>query len=206
MEYCDDLKTLFSGLMRLEAENVQAGISHNTGKEPLKYSLYYNLCKKTLLLLDGGFSHLFLTMQWNLMCRSKSVQTLDLSHITFEDDAIGITLHKIKTNQDASGPKDPRHIFGNPFCSITCCITALGIYLACNPDHSGGQLFPGSKQKNRFGKTLARILSGTESGNKYGTHSVRKGVATFACSGSTGGPSFVSVCLRCGWSLGDIQD
>ncbi|EGZ13038.1 hypothetical protein PHYSODRAFT_514739, partial [Phytophthora sojae] len=40
----------------------------------------------------------------------------------------------------------------------------------------------------------------------YGTHSVRNGVATFACGGSTGGPSIVSVCLRCGWSLGGVQN
>jgi hypothetical protein len=40
----------------------------------------------------------------------------------------------------------------------------------------------------------------------YGTHSVRKGVATFACSGTTGGPSIASVCLRVGWSLGGVQD
>ncbi|OWZ01297.1 hypothetical protein PHMEG_00027345 [Phytophthora megakarya] len=32
----------------------------------------------------------------------------------------------------------------------------------------------------------------------YGTHS--------ASSGSTSGPSIVSVCLRCGWSLGGVQD
>lgn len=31
-------------------------------------------------------------------------------------------------------------------------------------------------------------------------------MATFASSGSTGGPSIVSVCLRCGWSLGGVQD
>lgn len=31
-------------------------------------------------------------------------------------------------------------------------------------------------------------------------------IATFCCSGSTCGPSLVSICLRCGWSLGGIQD
>lgn len=40
----------------------------------------------------------------------------------------------------------------------------------------------------------------------YGTHSVRKGVATFACSGTTGGPSIASACLRVGWYLGGVQD
>ncbi|KAG6966705.1 hypothetical protein JG688_00006647 [Phytophthora aleatoria] len=37
-------------------------------------------------------------------------------------------------------------------------------------------------------------------------HSVRKGATRFACSGSTGVPSIVSVCLRCGWSQGGTQD
>lgn len=40
----------------------------------------------------------------------------------------------------------------------------------------------------------------------YGTHFIRKGVATFASSMSTGGPSIVTVCLRCGWSMGGVQD
>ena len=40
----------------------------------------------------------------------------------------------------------------------------------------------------------------------HGTHSIRKGVAIFASSGSTGGPSIVSICLRCGWSLGNVME
>lgn len=28
----------------------------------------------------------------------------------------------------------------------------------------------------------------------------------FVSSGSTGGPSIVSVCLRCGWSLGNVME
>ena len=39
-----------------------------------------------------------------------------------------------------------------------------------------------------------------------GTHSIRKGAATFASSGSTGGPSIVSICLRCGWALGNVLE
>jgi len=160
-----------------------------------------------MMMNDGGFSHLFLATQWNLMCRSKSVQTLDTSHITCEDDSIGCKFYKTKTQQDGSGEKDPRHIYANPFCPITCWVTALGIYLACHPDQGPGPLFPGSNQKNRFSKAMTRLLKNEgASDNRYGTHSIRKGVATFACSGSTGGPSIVSVCLRCGWSLGGVQD
>jgi hypothetical protein len=202
--YDDDLKTFFSGLKRLEAESVQSGASQNSGKRPIKYSTYLDICKSTMLLLDGGFSHLFLTTQWNLMCRSKSVQTLDTSHLSSEDDSIGCTFHKTKTNQDGSGPKDPRHIFANPFSPFTCWFTALGVYFACNTEQGPGPLFPGSNQRNRFGKVISRLLNHDTA--EYGTHSVRKGVATFACGGSTAGPSIVSVCLRCGWSIGGVQD
>jgi hypothetical protein len=205
--YLEDMKTFFSGLKRINADNVQSGYVKNSGKIPLSYSDYAGLCRATLALDDGGFAHLFLTTQWNLMCRSRSVETLDVRHLTSRDDSIGCILFKTKTDQEGRAPKDPRHIYANPFTPETCWITALAVYLACNPTQSAGPLFPGANQKNRFGKILQRILKKeNEAHSEYGTHSVRKGVGTFACSGSTGGPSIVSVCLRCGWSLGGVQD
>ncbi len=196
-EYGEDLKTLFSGMKRIEASEHQSGGIKHTGKAPLNFSTFQDLSKKMLALMDGGFSHLFLITQWNLMCRSKSVETLDTAHISCEDDSIGCVFHKTKTNQDGSGPKDPRHIYANPYNPSICWVTALGIYLACNPDQAPGPLFPGSNQKNRFGKVIARLLSsnGADESKRFGTHSIRKGAATFACSGSTGGPAIVSVCL-----------
>ncbi|ETV89022.1 hypothetical protein H257_00426 [Aphanomyces astaci] len=64
---------------------------------------------------------------------------------------------------------------------------------------------PGIKQ-DRFDKSLGRLLSSLQrlaagsdkKANDIGTHSIRKGSATFVSSDSTGGPSIVSVCLRCG--------
>ncbi|KAG6941530.1 hypothetical protein JG688_00018620 [Phytophthora aleatoria] len=52
-----------------------------------------------------------------------------------------------------------------------------------------GPLFPGAYAKIRFGKLLSSLLKKDGTSKTYGTHSVRKGVATFACGGSTGGPS-----------------
>lgn len=206
-KYGEELTTFFSGLKRIQGDDLQSGSARTSGKMPLTYSLYEKVSCETLRLNDGGFAHLFLSTQWNLMCRSKSVETIDTSHLSSEDDSVGITLHKTKTNQEGNGPKDPRHLYGNPFCPSTCWITALAVYLACNPMQDQGKLFPGANQKNRFHKALdrafAKINVPTE---RLGTHSIRKGVATFACSGSTGGPSIVSVCLRCGWSLGGVQD
>lgn len=111
--YGEKMTTLFSGLKRLEADRDQTGQGRESGKRPLTYSRYVAVCKSTLARDDGGFAHLFLTTQWNLMCRSKSVETIQTSHLVGADDSIGIVLHKTKTNQEGSGPKDPRHIYAN---------------------------------------------------------------------------------------------
>lgn len=206
-EYGDDLNTFFEGLKRIEASIIQSGEKTGTGKLPLTYAQYYDLCRRTMQLHDSGFSHLFLTTQWNLMCRSKSVETIHVNHLQDKMDAIGCVLYKTKTNQNGHGRKDPIHVFANPFNPDVCWFTALAIYLACNPSHEAGQLFPGSNQRIRFSKIINRLLCDANDNKKqFGTHSIRKGASTFVCAGSLGGPSIVSVCLRCGWSIGPVQD
>ena len=41
---------------------------------------------------------------------------------------------------------------------------------------------------------------------EIGTHSMRKGAATYCASGSTECPSAASIHLRAGWTLGGVQD
>ncbi|KAH9113936.1 hypothetical protein AeMF1_011949 [Aphanomyces euteiches] len=149
------------------------------------------------------------------MARSKSTETIRFDHLSCEDDAIGVTFYKTKTKQEGTTIRDPKHCYANPLKPAVCLFLALGVYLTCNSTIKPGCLFPGSKQKERFGKSLGRLLS-TDLGSaneekpnrksEFGTHSIRKGVATFATSGSTGGPSIVSICLRCGWSLGNVME
>ena len=62
-----------------------------SGKRPMGYTMYQTLCLESLKLDDGGFCHLFLTLTWNLMCRSISTQAIQIDHISFQEDAIGIT-------------------------------------------------------------------------------------------------------------------
>ncbi|RHY55992.1 hypothetical protein DYB38_013080 [Aphanomyces astaci] len=134
---------------------------------------------------------------------------IHLDHISVRSDAIGIVFCKSKTDQSGTKRRDPRHIYSNPMEARSCVFLAIAIYLACHPQLSMGKLFPGAAQKDRFGKQLAKLLSHPDptcGRSEYGTHSIRKGAATFACSGSTGGPSIVSVCLRCGWSLGNVLE
>ncbi|KAG3067194.1 hypothetical protein PI124_g21853 [Phytophthora idaei] len=55
-----------SGLKRMQASRLQSG----SEKDPLPFSRYQTLGRATLTHHDGAFAHMFLTTQWNLMCRS----------------------------------------------------------------------------------------------------------------------------------------
>lgn len=167
--YEADMKTFFSGLKRIESSKIQRGDKKDTGKSAMTFSKYVEFCSKTLSLHDNGFAHLFCIAQWNLMCRSKSVQTIQTTHLLYADDSIGCVLHQTKTNQEGSGPKDPRHLYANPINPKICFITALALYLACNPRLGPGPLFPGSNQRHRFGQLLIRVVNSKE----IGTHSIR---------------------------------
>jgi len=42
--------------------------------------------------------------------------------------------------------------------------------------------------------------------SSLGTHSVRKGAASYCASGSTSCPSIAAINLRAGWTMGGVQD
>ncbi|KAG6942888.1 hypothetical protein JG688_00017869 [Phytophthora aleatoria] len=131
---------VFWGLKRLQADKYQSG-PKDSGKDPLPYSLYQQLCKATLQLQDASFAHFFLTTQRNMMCRSESVQTLCTQHLSAHDDSIRCTMHKSKTNQEGSAPKNPRHMYANPMSPASSWVTALATFLACRPTQRPGPLF-----------------------------------------------------------------
>jgi hypothetical protein len=140
------------------------------------------------------------------MCRSQSVKTINSGHIGYEDDSIDIVFHKSKANQDGNGSKDPRHFYANPFPHGRA-VLRLSVFtgrvalirvlvqfsLVLCSEIASGMFF-------------SRALHNEDNEKNYGTHSMRKGVAMYACNGSTEGPSIVSVYVRCGWSLGGVQD
>jgi hypothetical protein len=78
------------------------------------------------------------------------------------------------------------------------------------------KIFPGGNQSSRFSKKITEALKSAEGqeickkfGLKHsdiGTHSIRKYAGTYACSGSTAGPSMVSISVRMGWTLGNVAD
>ncbi|KAH9160268.1 hypothetical protein LEN26_001940, partial [Aphanomyces euteiches] len=97
--YDDDLMDVFSGIRRRNAQRLQDAEDNYTGKRPMSFAVFEFLAAKSILLPDGGFAHLFLILSWNLMCRSKSTETIRFDHFSCEDDAIGVTFHTTKTKQ-----------------------------------------------------------------------------------------------------------
>ncbi|RHY54550.1 hypothetical protein DYB38_008516 [Aphanomyces astaci] len=194
-QFDGDLKDVFQGIRRITATSEQTTSVKDSGKRTLGYGAYDALRRTTILAMDAGFLHLFLVLSWNLMARSKSTETIQLGHLSYEEDAVGITFFKSKIDQDGSKRRDPRHIYANPLQPHTCAFLALGLYLDCNPMLAAGALFPGSSQRTRFGKglKLALMEDNLVGSSEIGTHSIRKGAATFVSSGSTGGPSLVSI-------------
>jgi hypothetical protein len=59
---------------------------------------------------------------------------------------------------------------------------------------------------SKWMRSIVSIMPHLEyDGTVFGTHSFRKGIATY-CSGFKSGPPFFAILLRGGWSLGEVMD
>ena len=90
-----DLKQLFKGFLRTVAMEVQNGEGRiTTGKIPLTFDLYTEICK--WMQEDdtpaGKFAHLFLVLSWNLACRSSNTKTIHFHHLGWYQDSLQIFL------------------------------------------------------------------------------------------------------------------
>lgn len=75
-------------------------------------------------------------------------------------------------------------------------------------------LYPGSNTENHYSTVLRKLIEKLDpeskralgcAPNQIGTHSIRKGAATY-CTSLLSGPTAIQVFLRAGWSLGPVQD
>ena len=217
-------ESVAKGSGTIKATEGKLGFTFSTFRFIAKVSLATNVAwlveKQVLFQRADQFAHLFLVLTWNLMCRGENTQKLCYSHMAWLEDAVGVVLPHTKGDQvgDRASTQDPRHIYANPFKPEICPILALGLYFLCHTEREDASdaLFPGGQQAARFGTLLRAELRkssvvaqlavhGVKPGD-LGTHSLRKGASTFVSSGSTAGPSITSICLRCGWSIGGVQD
>jgi hypothetical protein len=219
-EFDDEWAELIKGLKRDIAKQTQDGHGKMTsGKDPLDFALYQYLSK--YLLGKGSneaiFAHCFLTMTWNLICRAGSTVSICLNHLKWKNDSMLVYFSHMKNDQLGDKPRDPRHIYANPILPDICPVLSLGIYLLCFPSSlSKTKLFDGKDQYDRFRKIMGRTFENKECiaelsrrgiySEDIGTHSIRKGAATFCASGSTACPSPIALHLRAGWALGGVQD
>ena len=161
------------------------------------------------------YAHVYLILQWNLMVRTSNVSDSNYQHMWWEGDHLKILTPKQKNDQ-AGVRAYPKSVYANPLDPIICPILALALWLmACTSfrrEDNHCRLFEGTFCDDKFGDWLSGVLVALSpsqlatlalSIKDIGSHSIRKGVASFI-SNIPGGASMVSIFLRVGWSLGNV--
>jgi hypothetical protein len=135
----------------------------------------------------------------------------------FEGDSLLVYLKKTKTDQEGNNSKTPYHCYFNTVDPHLNLGLALGVYLLSNPgilSNPKNKLFPSEFQYNRYASILNKVIKenqakfariGVKPGT-IGTHSARKGAATYAASGCTVCASMSAICNRAEWKLGGTRD
>lgn len=132
-----------------------------------------------------------------------------------------IRFRHTKTQQHGEAKRHRRACYSNPFNWEMDLPLLLALYLATGfntPQGRGKRLFPGGgkSQSARIGALMKMCLEehkeevlmmGYDSllVDKIGLHSIRKGVSTYLAS-LPGGPPPAALCLRAGWSMGQVKD
>jgi hypothetical protein len=147
------MKRLHQGLNRRSAKaRGENGGKLGEGKDPLPFELHRAIC--TWLLADGSkesvFAHCFLTLTWNLMCRSKNTVYINRRHLSWSGDAMAVNFAHTKSNMEGSDAGHKRHICANPKMPEICSVLSAGRHLAAFPAEASGRLFGGQRQFDRF--------------------------------------------------------
>lgn len=124
-----DLGDLMSGAKKQLAQVRQDGNGKvHEGKEPLRFEMLAFFGEYLLHLREPGigteprvhgahmeatFARLFLLLCWNLVCRSKNTETIRLTHMKWQGDALAILFAKQKNDQEGENT-DYRCVYANP--------------------------------------------------------------------------------------------
>lgn len=219
-EFRDRMTTLLKGLKRTIVEQrVAAGEALEEGKDAMSFACLKLLCEKFVngIRDEYHFAHLFLLLEWNLIARSDNISNLHVNDFEFEGDSLLVYLKKTKTDQEGNDSRTPYHCYFNTVDPYLNLGLALGVYVLSNPgilSNPKNKLFPSEFQYNRYASILNKVIKenqaefariGVKPGT-IGTHSARKGAATYAASGCTVCASMSAICNRAGWKLGGTRD
>ncbi|POM59716.1 hypothetical protein PHPALM_31511 [Phytophthora palmivora] len=155
----------------------------------------YDSMRSSLFHLYRGYGQ---TMSPKILesLRTGNTASIHSGHLSWDGDALAILFGHMKNDQDGTRPRDARHIYANPFIPEIGPVLSLAIYGAVL-GLSNSKIFPGGNQYDRFSKILKRVMETEEMkeilvneglvASDIGTHSARKGSATFVSSCSNGG-------------------
>jgi len=157
----------------------------NVGDEPLPFVLYCSICKWLLEKRDENsiFAHCFLTLTWNLMCRSVNTTLVQKEHMSWEGNAVRIQFAHSKTDITHQEAQHVQHIYQNPLNPDICPLLSIERYMHMFPGRDTGPLFPGDSQCYRFQNILQDIVNehraeilamGIDPDDIGGVHSIRK--------------------------------
>jgi hypothetical protein len=175
VEFVENLKIFMKGINRhVAAKKMEDGDSRIIGKKKMDFKVYKKICE--LFMAEEGeeylFASYFLTMEWNLMARLKSIVHAHFFHSTWEDDCLAFCFAKSKMDQTGRISDQVWHVYATPYNRCVCPVLALATYIFANPsltnvenftetDKDGnlsGRLFPGGGQYGRFMDCLRRVL------------------------------------------------
>ena len=211
------IETLLRGYQRRVAQHKHEGtMPVFEGRYHLTYDGYCLLA--SVLFTTEPFSQMlfswpFLILQWNLIARSATVASMMMEHVGWEGDALLISTPKSKADQE--GVKCfARHLYANPSNPAICPVLALAVLTFCrvvkhdparpNTDTTtlpNFRVFDGAHSEARFSQILGGVIASLPDADlprlggerkQLGTHSVRKGAASY-CAGMVNGPSTVQV-------------
>jgi len=196
---------------------VKGIMKNKEGKLPISYLQCARLCEAALFAVDtravsSSFVHPFMILCWNMFARSCSVTDLHYHHLSWDNDALIIDMSKQKADQ-AGDRITPKHVYANPWSPAICPVLALALHIFGNAFRVEGgdkeKVFLSNSSYDTFSKWLALALKSMSNlgfaPTDFGTHSFRKGIASFV-AGFIGGPGIISIFLRAGWSCGPVQD
>lgn len=216
----DELKSHYKGLkIELGAAIGRGGGKCTVGKEALDFELYKWLGMKLMCSknVKYAFVHLFLLCCWGLMCRAGNVVGVNLAHMKWHNDALGVQFAQQKNDKGGENRSHVRHLYANPINPEICVITGLAIWWSVHPAATNQiKLFSGGHSYSRYKKSLDAFFAKEWVLNylwdmfgitpeMLGTHSNRKGAATYCASGSTACPSITAIILRAGWAMGGVS-
>jgi hypothetical protein len=163
---------------------------------------------------ESCFGWAFETWAWNLIARADSIAGIMLAHLNWREDALVVTFPKHKADQTGDSIGKEKHVYANPYTPQICPMTSFAVFFFCQHPTSTKPVFAGDSV-NRFGHMLRSLLvdpilipQNVDLGalrHELGSHSNRKGSATFLCALSVS-LNPIAIYLRAGWSVGSVQD